>query len=183
MLCATWIIAAASIAAALAACLSARTVSREMRRQNESLEKQLNAYKLALSVDIMQKFDAHFNEPSFRGTRSNAAKALLSRTYEEEAEDIFDFFDTVGLFVKFEALSDELAYSVFFHWINLYWTAGKHHIGSKQTETSTVWNNFRTLSERVRGIERQKDPESEDLKMPEGRLRAQLQEEIDLPAT
>jgi hypothetical protein len=180
MLYATWIVAAASIAAALAACLSARTVSKEMKRQNESLEKQSNAYRLALSVDIVHKFDVSFNEPNFRATRSKAAKALLSKMNEGEAEDVFDFFDTVGLFVKLGALTDELAYSVFFHWINLYWIAGKHHIGSKQTETSTVWNNFRKLSETVREIERQKDPESEDLKMPENRLHEQLQEEIDL---
>ncbi len=128
----------------------------------------------------MLKFDARFNEPNFRATRSNAAKALLSRTYEEEAEDVFDFFDTVGLSVKLDALSDELAYSVFFHWINLYWIAGKHYIGSKQTETGTVWSNFQKLSETVREIERQKDPESEDLKMPESRLHEQLQEEIDM---
>lgn len=180
MVFATWIIAGASIVAALAACLSARMVSKEMKKQNESLEKQLNAYKLALSVDIMQKFDAHFNEPNFKATRSNAAKALLSRTYEEEAEEVFDFFDMVGLFVRFSALSDELAYSIFFHWINLYWIAGKQYIGSKQTETSTVWDDFRKLSERVQEIERQKDPESEDLKMPEGRLHEQLQEEINV---
>ena len=180
MLFATWIIAAASLFAALAACLSARTVSKEMKRQNESLEKQLNAYKLALSVDIMLKFDARFNEPNFKATRSNAAKALLSKTYQEEAEDVFDFFDTVGLFVNLGALSDVLAYSVFFHWINLYWTAGKEYIGSKQTETRAVWVDFQELSEKVREIERQRDPESEDLKMPEGRLQELLQEEIDL---
>ena len=180
MLFATWIIAAASLFAALAACLSARTVSKEMKRQNESLEKQLNAYKLALSVDIMLKFDARFNEPNFKATRSNAAKALLSRTYEEEAEDVFDFFDTIGHLVKIGALSDELAHSVFFHWINLYWEAGKHYIASKQTETRSVWNNFRELSESVRRIEGQQDSESEDLKMRESRLHEQLQEEIDL---
>jgi hypothetical protein len=51
---------------------------------------------------------------------------------------------------------------------------------SKQAETSHVWNEFRKLCERVREIEREKDPESEDLKMPEDRLRRQLQEEINL---
>jgi len=180
MVIATWIIAAASVAAALAACLSARAVSKEMKRQNEGLEKQLNAYKLALSVDVAHRFDERFDEPRFRATRSNATKALLSKSYQEEAEDVFDFFDTVGLFVKLGALSDELAYNVFFHWINLYWTAGKGYIGAKQAETSTVWVNFRELSEKVREIERQRDAESEDLKMPEGRLQELLQEEIDL---
>lgn len=162
MLLATWFIAAASIAAVLVAVLSMR------------------AYKLALSVDVVLKFDARFSEPNFKVTRSKAAKALLSKIDEDEAEDVFDFFDTLGLFVKLGALTDELAYSVFFHWINLYWMAGKRHIGSKQSETRPVWKNFRKISERVREIERQRDPESEDLKMPETRLHEHLQQEIDL---
>ncbi len=180
MVYATWVIAIASITAALAACISACVVARGMKRQNENLEKQSDAYRLALSVDATLKLDARFNEPNFKVTRSKAAKALLSKKSQDEAEDVFDFFDTVGLFVKLGAMSDELAYSVFFHWVNLYWEAGKQHIGSKQTETHTVWNNFHRLCERVRAIEKQRDPESEDLRMPESRLRKQLEEELNL---
>ena len=76
-----------------------------MKRQNENLDKQTNAYKLALSVDVVLKFEPRFNEPNFKIIRSNAARALLSKTKEDEAEDIFDFFDTVGLFVKLGALT------------------------------------------------------------------------------
>ena len=180
MVCATWVIAVASIAAALAACCSAYVTAGEMKRQNETLKEQMNAYRLALSVDVVLKFDVQFNEPNFKAVRSRAAKALLSKSNEGDADDVFDFFDTIGLFVKLGALSNELAYSVFFHWINLYWEAGKKYIAAKQTETSTVWRNLRMICEGVREIEKERDPNSEDLKMPESRLREQLKEEIDL---
>ena len=84
------------------------------------------------------------------------------------------------MFVKRGALDEGIAYSVFFHWINLYWKAGKHHIGARRQDAAAVWGDFEGLYKKVCDIERQTDSESEDLKMPDSRLRQQLQEEIDL---
>ena len=93
---------------------------------------------------------------------------------------MFDFFDTVGLFVRLGALGEDIAYSMFFHWINLYWRAGKRYIGGKQKEVSQVWKDFEWLFERVSEVERKRHPDSEDLTMPAERLKSQLQEEYDL---
>lgn len=57
---------------------------------------------------------------------------------------------------------------------------GKHHVGARQKETSEVWKDFEMLFRKVCEIEKLRNPDSEDLKMPEDRLRAQLQDEIDL---
>ncbi len=140
-------------------------------------KKQLVAYRLSLSADTALKFDAAFNSPAFERARSNAAKALLAHSNESEAENVFDFFDTVGLFVKLGAMKDEVAYSLFFHWINLYWRAGKGYIGSKQMDTSSVWRDFGDLYTCVEAIERRRNPDSKDLTMPENHLRQQLEEE------
>jgi hypothetical protein len=179
MLCATWIIAFASILAALAAIASAFIVRKGIEEQTRNFEKQTATYQLSLSVELALRLDQQFNQTEFRKIRSRAAKALLSHE-NGIAEDIFDFFDSIGLFVKIGALRDQIAHSFFFHWINLYWHAGKQHVGSKQKETSEVWNDFEELYRRVCVLEKRKNPDSEDLKMPPERLLEQLQDEADL---
>ncbi|HXM22200.1 MAG TPA: hypothetical protein VN948_13160 [Terriglobales bacterium] len=180
MLCATWIIAFAGVLAALAAIASALYVRKGIAEQTRNFEKQTTAYQLSLSVEMALRLDQQFNQIEFRKIRSLAAKALLYHANEGIAEDIFDFFDSIGLFVKLGAFRDEIAHSYFFHWINLYWHAGKQHIGMKQKETSEVWKDFETLYRKVCAIEKRKNPESDDLKMPTERLREQLQDEADL---
>lgn len=180
MLCATWIIALAGILASLAAIASAFYVRKGIEEQTKNFEKQTNAYQLSLSVDVALRLDRQFNETEFRKSRSMAAKALLAHANEELAEDVFDFFDTIGLFVKLGALREDVAHSYLFHWINLYWNAGKQHIGSKQKATSEVWKDFEALYRKVCAIEKRKNPDSEDLKILPDRLQEQLQDEADL---
>ncbi len=175
-----WIIAAASIVMAIASAASAWVVYKGIVDQNKNFERQSLAYRLALSADIALKFEDRFNEPTFVLMRSNAALAFMNHMNEGEAEHVFDFFDTLGLFVRVGALTVEVAHSVFFHWVNLYWSAGKPYIEAKQKETSAVWGDFGDLYYRLCEVERGKDPKSEDLKMSSKRLSEQLQEEINL---
>lgn len=180
MLCATWIIALAGVLAALAAIASAIYVRQGIKEQTRNFERQTNAYQLSLSVELALRLDQQFNQIEFRKTRSLAARALLSGENEQLAEEVFDFFDSIGLLVKLGALHDDIAHSYFFHWINLYWHAGKHLVGSKQKETSEVWKNFETLYRRVYTIEKRRNPDSADLKALPQRIREQLQDEADL---
>ena len=69
---------------------------------------------------------------------------------------------------------------MFIHWINLYWRAGKNHIGAKQKDTASVWKDFELLYHQVSEVEKQKHTDSEDLKMTEDRLHSQLQDEVAL---
>ena len=180
LLCATWVMAWATIAAAIAAIVSAFFARKAVSDQAKNFSQQIADYRLALSADTALKFDASFNDPKFEKIRSKAAHALLAKQNEGEAEDVFDFFDSVGLFVRLGALKEEIAYAVFFHWINLYWRAGKNHIGAKQKDTASVWKDFELLYHQVSEIEKQKHADSEDLKMTEDRLHSQLQDEVGL---
>ncbi len=82
------------------------------------------------------KLDDRFNSTQFAVERIAAATALKNKTSFENAEDVFDFFDTVGLLVRVEALKAEIAHSLFFHWINLYWCSGEQYIKDKQKESN-----------------------------------------------
>jgi hypothetical protein len=174
---ANWVMAFATIVTAVGAIASALYARRAISEQQRNFDKQLEEYKLALSAETVLKFQTAFDDSEFKKTRSRAAEALLNKHNEAEAEDVFDFFETVGLFVKMGALSEDVAYSVFFHWINLYWRAGKHYIGSRRADAAALWWSFEMLYNRVSAIEARSHTDSEDLKMPDSRLREQLEQE------
>jgi hypothetical protein len=135
-------------------------------------------FRLSLAADLSMKLEDRFDAKEFKETRSSAAKALLSKQNLENAEDIFDFFETLGLLVRTKAITKELAYNSFFHWINLYWNAGKEHVAVKRKDSKTVWENFEFIYNELLKTERQKDPNSKDISPSAERLQEDLQQEI-----
>lgn len=172
--------AGATIAAALAAAAAVCVSWRGIAKQNAQAEASRKDFKLSLAADLSMKLDDRFNAKDFRQIRSHAAQALLSGKKLVDAEDVFDFFETVGLLVRTGALTNELAYSFFFHWINLHWVAGQGHIQEKRKVARSIWRDFEYLYDIVQQSERRRDPDSEDLKLAKQpqRLRTLLRDEI-----
>jgi hypothetical protein len=141
---------------------------------------QNKSFKANLTADLAMKLDDRFSLPELKEIRSRAARALLNHAGEEEAEDVFDFFELVGLFTRRKALDVEIVHSFFFHWINLYWVAGRHHIDKKQSVASSLWKDFGSLYLKVLAFEMKEDPSSQDLSMSEDRLKRYLNDEIAL---
>ncbi len=134
--------------------------------------------RLSLSVDLGLKLDERFNSERFCKIRLDAAQALLGKGDLVQAEEVFDFFDTVGELLKQGALSEEIVHSLFFHWINLYWNAAKDYIGKEQQGTALVWQEFETAYKTVLQIERRKDPNSKDINPTAEHIREQLKDEL-----
>jgi len=174
------ITALATSLAALAAAAAVWVAWRGIVKQNEQAKASRKDFKLSLAADLSMKLDDRFNPEDFRRIRSDAAQALLSNQNIVDAEDVFDFFETVGLLVRTGALTNDLAYNFFFHWINLYWVAGQSHIHEKRKVSRSLWEDFEDLYKKVREIETKKDPNSEDLRLAEQpeRMRNLLSEEI-----
>jgi hypothetical protein len=141
---------------------------------------QNKAFKATLSADLAMKLDDRFSLPEFREIRAKAARALRDHVAEEDAEDIFDFFETVGLFTRRKVLDAEIVHSFFFHWINVYWTAGRDHISKKQRETSSAWKDFGDLYLKVLKIEMKEDRESGDISPSPEKIASYLNDEIAL---
>jgi hypothetical protein len=170
----------ATSVAALGAAAAAWAAWHGIANQNEQAKTSRKDFKLSLAADLSMKLDDRFNPEDLSRVRSDAARALLSNQNLVDAEDVFDFFETVGLLVRTGALTDDLAYNFFFHWINLYWVAGQSHIQEKRKVSRTLWKDFEYVYKRVREIEIKKDPNSQDLQLagqPE-RLEVLLREEI-----
>lgn len=172
--------ALATALAALAAAAAVWVSWRGIAKQNAQAKASREDFKLSLAADLSMKLDDRFNTEDFQQTRSHAAQSLLSGQKLVDAEDVFDFFETVGLLVRTGALTKELAYNFFFHWINLYWVAGQGHIQEKRRVAKSLWEHFEYLYDIVQQSERMKDTDSEDLKLAEQpqRLRTLLNEEI-----
>jgi len=171
-----WATAIAALAAAVAVWASWQGI----KKQAEQTEKSRQDFKLSLGADLSMKLDDRFSSHEFQQARSRAAQALLSGQKLVEAEEVFDFFETVGLLVRTGAVSKELAYNFFFHWINLYWIAGQSHIQEKRKVARSVWEDFEYLYKLLREVEEAKDRNSADLKFAEQhqRLKELLSEEI-----
>lgn len=141
---------------------------------------QTRSFRLSLAADLSMKLDDRFQDKEFATIRSRAARALKEHVAEVEAEDVFDFFETIGMFVRLRALNAEIAHSLFFHWINLYWVAGRDHIRKRQAISKSLWRDFESLYKKVLDIERKKDPASKDIELSADAKDGYLNEEIAL---
>jgi hypothetical protein len=159
----------ATVAAAVIACVA--------------LYVQHRSFRLTLAANLSMNLDERFNSEELRSARALAARSLKGHTQEEEAEDVFDFFDTIGLFTRRGALDDEFVHSMFFHWIQLYWSAGSSYIRMRQKDSPLLWKDFEGIYQRVLAIEKSKAPNSEDLEYSPEMLDHYLDQEIALEPT
>lgn len=157
---------------------SERKTSRAVAVAVVTLVMQTRSFKLTIGADLGMKLDDRFNSDEFLSKRLTAAKALKGEIELEDTEDVLDFFDTVGLFVRLGALESE-AHSLFFHWINLYWRAAEDYIKKRQKEATLTWADFATLYKKTREIEQKRDPGSRDLRLTDEDIDVYLDGEIE----
>ena len=87
-----------------------------------------------------------------RRARKVAATSIKEKIYTE-VDDVFDFFETLGMLVKRGALDEQMVWSSFSYWILNYWWAAREHISKKRQEDRTVWSYFAWLYKRMTVIE------------------------------
>lgn len=174
------ITALAGIATAVAAFGALYVAHRAFKSQEADFRKSSHSFRLSISADLLTRLEENFDGEVLRHSRRSAARALLEKQRLNEAEDVFDFFETVGLLSRLEALNDEMVHSTFFHWINAYWVAGRTYIEKRRQDKSTVlWVDFEGVYQRTCALERQKDAHSRDLNPWEELVASYLREELD----
>ena len=88
---------------------------------------------------------------------SDLAGQILAKEKPSKAiEDVLDFFDTLGLFVRKEGISVELAWSFFYYWLDGYATVARDYINDYRRENATVWEDLVWLHDQVRSFEQRK---------------------------
>lgn len=127
------------------------------------------------------KLDGEFKSNEFRKLRSLAAQALWNQGNENhlaDCEEVFDFFEPIGLFVKRGSLDAGLVHNFFFHWVNLYWNAGKDYIEQRRTHSGALWTEFERLYWKLVEIEKNEAKCSRDISPSRQQIEEQLREEI-----
>lgn len=172
--------AIASVLAAIAAFLAVCIAYKAFRSQERAFYASSEAFRLSLSADLVTKLEEKFDSDVMRHARLSAATALLGQESIGEAEDAFDFFEMLGLLSRVGALNNEMVHCIFFHWTNMYWTAGQDYIAqTRNNRSSTLWTDFQTIYEKTLELEAQKDARSKDLKLSKQDLEQYLRDEIE----
>ncbi|MGD0279504.1 MAG: hypothetical protein ABSC11_09380 [Smithella sp.] len=138
--------------------------------------------KIARDIDIVLKFDERFNTEHFRKIRKEASRSirdfrdylksdhkskkydpndLLLRVYGSNdvpniKEDVFDFFELIGLLFRRYSLDEELVWSLFYPWIEGYWHVGKEYILEEQKDDDTTWEDFKYLFNKLTEVEKER---------------------------
>jgi hypothetical protein len=143
------------------------------------IRSQAQSLAASVSADICLKLIDRFDGAPMLATRAIAAKALLSKSNLDQADDLFDFFELVGLYVRRNMLDKEVAHSIFFHWVNLYWHAGRDYIVRTRGRSTEIYLDFERLYETVLAVEMKDAPKSRDINPTEADIQAFLTQEIN----
>jgi hypothetical protein len=104
------------------------------------------------------KFDALFNNNSMWQTRSKAARALKANQGKlrgdlelSDVDDVLDFFEDLGFYMKGDQITPEVVHHAFHYWIRGYYTAAREYVESAQEDDPTAWECvpelFKTIHE------------------------------------
>lgn len=161
----------AAIATAIGTLFGVYVAYRGIRSQTQSFA---NSVSADLALKLLHNFDSNMN----RDRRSRVAGAMLNHETIAEAEDLFDLFESIGLFVRKGLLDADIAHSFFFHWVNLYWVAGEKLIEGKRKGAADLWTDFEFLYRRLLKIEMAKDSRSRFINPPDQLIRECLEAEL-----
>jgi cbb3-type cytochrome oxidase subunit 3 len=162
----------ATIAIAIGTLASVYVAYRGIKSQAQSFA---NSVSADLALKLLHDFDSEEN----RKRRSRVADSLLKKIKLAEVDDLFDLFESIGLFVRRGLLDPDVAHSFFFHWVNLYWVAGKHIVEEKRKASADLWCDFELLYKSLLTIEMARDARSRYINPSDDLIRECLEEELE----
>jgi hypothetical protein len=114
--------------------------------------------RMTIGADLIMKLEDRFEEKSFLESREKAKRALKSNTEEnkDHIENVFDFFETIGLLVRKKALDKELAWNSFFYWLHGYYRFAQSFIGEQQKDYPNRYIEVVWLHKELMVIEKKK---------------------------
>lgn len=143
-----------------------------------AMQNQTKGLANSVSADLALKLEHEFESQKIIEIRGHVADALSKNLKTSEAEILFDFFEQIGFFVQKGIIDAEVAYSFFFHWVNLYWIAGESLIKEKRIASANLWTDFESLYKILLKIEKKADPLSKFIKPSADLIKQCLEEEF-----
>jgi hypothetical protein len=132
------------------------------------------------------RFQAVFD--GMQDKRKKAAEAILRHNADRknidahmdelsDVDDVLDFLEDIGFYVKGGQISAEVAHHHFYHWIRGYWKASRDYIEAWQRSEPTRWEYVGDLFETTRDVEIARTKGSKEQEL-EGGIVTFLNEEI-----
>jgi hypothetical protein len=150
-----------------------RRMYREIKRQADTALESHKSYKLSVAADwllkLQQEFDgieltkARFYVAQFRRQLITNPELAPDTAIHDLMEELWDFFETLGVLLKRGLLDKELIHTQFFHWVNGYWYLTKRYLEAERKENDPRWKNFVYLANELRKIEAHQYCRSKDL--------------------
>jgi hypothetical protein len=124
---------------------------------------QTSLSRMTMGADLIMRLNDQFEDKEFQRTRSDAAIAIRRLTPQNKGrvEDVFDFFDTIGILVRRGALDKELAWSRFFYWLHGYHRWAKPFLDEQRKAFPNRYADFVWLHSKLAKIEVSKEPMNE----------------------
>jgi cbb3-type cytochrome oxidase subunit 3 len=139
---------------------------------------QVRSFAASISADLSLKLLREFESDASVARRGRVADALLKGHPSSESEDVFDFFEQVGFFLRKGLIEGDVAHSFFFHWANLYWIAGNPLIEERRIGCEGLWREFEHLYRTTLQIEIATAPRSRFINPSPQLIRESLEEEL-----
>jgi hypothetical protein len=113
--------------------------------------------RFALGIDLLLDMDDRFNTPMMRVSRRKASTYLKKRgigtgpdvsvaDLEHHLDEVLDFFDQLGYFLKRGALERRAVWSAFYHQVHHWYSNAERYITSQRQLDATIWKNFDYLN-------------------------------------
>jgi hypothetical protein len=135
--------------------------------------------KLENRFDDIELTRARFYITQFRKQLIQNPALPLEPAIGDLMEELWDFFETFGVLLKRGMLDKELAYNMFFHWVNGYWRITKKYFEEKRKGNDPRWTNFVFLVETLQKAEKHENPHSKDLDWSNTELEEFIEQEFN----
>jgi hypothetical protein len=117
--------------------------------------------RFALALDLLLKLDVRFNTPMMRASRQKAATYLKDKQgirtgtvvaikdLEPYLDEVLDFFDVLGYFLKLGALERLPVWNMFYHQAHHWYCNAKDYITPQRQKDPTIWENLYDLNKEL----------------------------------
>ena len=157
-------IAASAVATFLLAIVAIATLWFQNRQFKISREEEKERNFKNSSVQLILNFDAQFVD--LQDFRFEAANHIINTkilngsvihkydSFNGNLEEIYDFFDTLGFFIKQDYIKAEVVHNYFYYWFSHYYEFYKqYNVKHLSGYEETAWNNLDFLLKALNDIE------------------------------
>ena len=117
------------------------------------------ARKMNYSPELVMKHDEIFNSEEMKKQRSIAAETLKNLKGKDGKDDvakneeklrknvdnILDFFETLGFYVKGDQMSAKVVHQYFYYWLCSYWAIARDYVNYRRKEEPEQWKHVEYL--------------------------------------